>query len=57
MTILLSLLSEGSNDVLTCKIFVREDDDVDDVICTSLTKLFRHTWVLAPGDMIKITKV
>jgi len=57
MTILLSLLSENSNDVLTCKIFVREDDDADDVICTSLIKLFRHSWVLAPGDTIKIAKV
>ncbi|RPI42589.1 MAG: hypothetical protein EHM67_06460 [Hyphomicrobiaceae bacterium] len=41
----------------TVDVPVTADDDVDDVICTALTKLLRHTWSLAPGDCIRINEI
>ena len=60
MTIRLQLFSrEDSGEELrhTYDVHVHGEDDMDDVICTTLARLCRSSWSLAPGDCIRINEV
>jgi len=60
MTIRLQLFSreDGQEELRhTYDVHIHGEDDMDDVIWTTLAKLGRHTWSLMPGDCIRINEV
>ena len=56
MNIRIALIGAHGGELAAHDIQVSDDqDEIDATISVAVVKLIQHTWILSPGDTIKIT--